>query len=273
MVECALPSCRRAMREAIRVPTEKIRAMIVDDEPFSRQRISALLAGEPDVEVIAQCADGLTALTTLQEQKPDLVFLGIQVPELNGFQVLEALDPDEIPAIIFVTANDSYAVRAFEVRAVDYLLKPFDADRFHRSLLQARQSIRSRRERIFADRLTSLIKELGVSSALPQRLIVKSSGSIRFVRVEEIDWIESAGNYVNLHVGGKSHLLRETMRGLESRLDPRKFVRIHRVAIVNVERIVELQPLSSGDYRVILEDGTELALGRAHVEKLWHALH
>jgi len=247
--------------------------MIVDGEPFARQRISSLLAGEPDVEVIAQCGDGATALTTLHEQKPDLVFLDLQIPELDGFQVLESLDPDEIPAIIVVIAHDSNPARAFEVHAVDYLLKPFDADRFHRSLLQARESIRSRKERIIADRLMSLMKELGVSSALPQRLIIKSSGSIRFVRVEEIDWIESAGNYVSLHVGGKSHLLRETMRRLESRLDPRRFVRIHRVAIVNVERIVELQPLPSGDYRVILEDGKELALSRAHVGKLLRALH
>jgi two-component system LytT family response regulator len=257
---------------------EKIRALIVDDEPLARERIRALLEGEPYVEVIGECADGDAAVTAISEQKPDLVFLDVQMPEVDGFEVLEALARGgdggaRLPAVIFVTAYDQYALRAFDVNALDYLLKPFDRERFQKAMTRARTQIQG--ERYGSDingRLLALLKEIKTEPKALERLVVKAAGRVFFLKCEEIDWIEAAGNYVRLHAGRDSHLLRETMNALEARLDPDKFLRIHRSTIINIERIKELHPLFRGEHVVILRDGTRLTLGRGYRDRLQQLL-
>jgi two-component system LytT family response regulator len=184
------------------------------------------------------------------------------MPEKNGFEVIKALDGEELPSIIFVTAYDQYALQAFEVHALDYLLKPFNRDRFRSAVLHAREQIEKRRLGNLDERLTSLLDDLRAGKKYLERLVVRSVGRVFFLRTEEIDWIEAAGNYLNLHVGRESHLIRETMNGIEAKLDPSRFIRIHRSTIVNVDRIKELHPMFSGDYAVVLRNGTELALSR-----------
>lgn len=244
-----------------------IRTLIVDDEPLARERLHTLLAVEQDIEVIGESGDGQSAVRMIRELAPDLVFLDVQMPELDGFGVLGALRPKEIPAIVFVTAYDEYALRAFDVRALDYLLKPFDRGRFQRALSRARADLRGDRDRI-ARSLTALLEELQSERQGLDRIVIKSSGRIVFLRTEEIDWIEAAGNYVKLHAGGTAHLLRETMKGIEGKLDPRTFVRVHRSRIVNLDRVRELQPWFHGEYVITLEDGTELTSGRSYSDTL-----
>ena len=231
-----------------------IRALIVDDEPLARERIRTLLASEPDVEVVAECADGKDARRRLLEGGFDVAFLDVQMPELDGFEAVRALPEEDRPRIVFVTAHDRYALRAFDVRAFDYLLKPFDPDRFRETIARVRGSLRR-------------------SPARPawsevERLPVKESGRIRFVRLDEIAFVEAAGNYVCLHVKGQSHVVRETMAEMESQLDPRRFLRIHRSAIVNTARISELRPSFGGDYVAVLDDGKELPVSRHYRDRL-----
>jgi two-component system LytT family response regulator len=245
-----------------------IRTLIVDDEPLARQRIRTLLEGDPDIEVLGECADGRLAVKAVRDQHPDLLFLDVQMPALDGFGVLEALAGQRLPAVIFVTAHDRYALRAFDVHAVDYLLKPFDKDRFRTALERAKGQIRRDQGGAVDQRLLDLLKDVREAKKPLERLVVKSSGRVYFVRVEDIDWIEAAGNYVRLHVGKEDHLLRESMAGLEARLDGTRFLRIHRSTIVHVERIRELQPAFHGDYAVILRDGTELTLSRGYRDRL-----
>ncbi|MGH9579376.1 MAG: LytR/AlgR family response regulator transcription factor [Terriglobales bacterium] len=257
-----------------------IRALIVDDEPLARERIRSLLQSEPDVQVAGECADGRKALAAIRKQAPDLLFLDVQMPELDGFGVLKALGAEHMPAVIFVTAYDQYALKAFDAHALDYLLKPFDRERFHRALQRARGHLKRDRTEALSEQLQSLIEYLKVDpkcaalnggnsgSATPDRLVVKSGGRVFFLKTSEVDWVEAAGNYARLHVAKDSHLLRETMSGLESRLDASRFLRIHRSTIVNVERIKELQPWFHGDYVVILHDGTRLTLSRGYRECL-----
>ncbi len=246
----------------------KIRALIVDDEPLARARLRALLADEPDVEVVGECGDGLEAVAAVQDLTPDLLFLDVQMPTLDGFGVLEALEAGPMPAIIFVTAYDRYALRAFEVHALDYLLKPFDRDRFHKALERARAAL-DRPGKAEADqRLLGLLQDQKKAPRPLERLLIKTAGRVFFLRTEEIDWIEAAGNYVRLHVGAEAHLLRETMNGLEARLEPARFLRIHRSTIVNVDRIQELQAWFHGDYLVILRGGTQLTLSRGYRHKV-----
>jgi two-component system LytT family response regulator len=196
------------------------------------------------------------------------VLLDVQIPELDGFGVLEAVGPERLPVVVFVTAYDHYALQAFEVHAADYLLKPFDEDRFQKALVRAKTAVLSHNGTGVDPRLLSLLQDLKTPSPHLERLVVKTAGRLFFLRTEEIDWIESAGNYVSLHAGGESHLLRETMTGLEGRLNPARFVRIHRTAIVNIDRIKELQPLFHGDYQVVLRDGTQLTLSRGYRDRL-----
>ena len=253
----------------------KIRALIVDDEPLARERIKRFLSGETDIELVAECADGLEALIRIRELRPDLVFLDIQIPERDGFGVLEELGPEEMPpAVIFITAYDRYAIRAFEFHALDYLLKPYHQERFRLAIERARSQIRHVRSGIGAsarldERLISLLENLksGQQKYL-ERLMIKGDGRVFFLRADEIDWIEAEGNYVRLHAGRQTHLMRETMTGLEGRLDPEKFLRIHRSTLVNIERIKELQPMFGGEYTVILRDGTELTLSRTYRDRL-----
>jgi two-component system LytT family response regulator len=251
---------------------KKIRTLIVDDEPLARERLAGLLAAEPDIEIAGQCRDGEEAVRAIIEQTPDLVFLDIQMPQLNGFEVIEAVGPERMPLVIFVTAHDRHALRAFEVRALDYLLKPFDRDRLRDALQRVRKQVEREDGGEIGRRLLALMKDLRRDQPRTDRLVVKSGGRLFFLRTDEIDWVEAAGNYVRLHVGSTSYLLRETMNAIEGRLDPEKFFRIHRCRIVNMERIQELQPWLNGEYAVLLRTGTRLTLSRGYREKLQERL-
>jgi two-component system, LytTR family, response regulator len=251
---------------------KKIRTLIVDDEPLARERLAGLLAAEPDIEVLGQCRDGEEAVRAIVEQAPDLVFLDIEMPQMSGFEVIEAVGGERMPLVIFVTAHDQHALRAFQVRALDYLLKPFDRDRFRDALQRARKQVDRQDDGEIGRRLLALVKDLRRDQPRTDRLVVKSAGRLFFLRMDEIDWIEAAGNYVRLHVGPTSHLLRETMNAIEGRLDPEKFFRIHRSRIVNMERIQEMQPWLNGEYAVVLRTGTRLTLSRGYREKLQERL-
>jgi two-component system, LytTR family, response regulator len=250
----------------------KIRTLIVDDEQLARERLRKLLEEETDIEVAGECANGREALDAIQKVAPDLVFLDVQMPELDGFGVLSKLAGDKLPAVVFVTAHDKFALQAFEVHAVDYLLKPFDRTRFQKALRRALEHIKRDQAGELKERLSALLGNLQSDSKYPERLAVKSSGRVLFLKTEDIDWIEAADNYVSLHIGNESHLHRETMSALEDRLPPNKFLRISRSTIVNVERIKELQPLFHGEYAVILRNGARLTLSRSHRDKLNHLM-
>lgn len=245
-----------------------IRTLIVDDEPLSRQRLRDLLAGEPDFELIGECGDGLAAMACLREESCDLVFLDVEMPGLDGLEVARQLATGGGPAVIFVTAYDFYALPAFEVHAVDYLLKPFDRERFRKALVWARTAIDRDRGDAPANLPASTLADLRGGRKPLERVTIKSGGRIYFLRTKDIDWIEAAGNYLRLHAGTATHSLRETMNNLEARLDSDHFWRIHRSTIVNVDRIRELQPLFHGDYVVILNNGTELTLSRTYRRNL-----
>jgi two-component system LytT family response regulator len=247
---------------------DKIRTLIVDDEPLARQRLRALLAGAADFDLIGECGDGDEAVTAIGEHGPDLVFLDVQMPGRDGLGVVAALDPERLPAFIFVTAYDRYALQAFEVQALDYLLKPFDRDRFEKALERARAAVRRGPSPDAGHQLRALIEEMKPGRKFLERILIKSGSRVLFLKVEELDWIEAAGNYLRLHVGAEMHLLRETMNALETRLDPARFLRIHRSTIVNIDRIQEFQPLFHGDYAVLLRDGTQLTLSRGYRQKL-----
>ena len=246
----------------------KIRTLVVDDEPIARERVLSLLQNEPDVEVIGECGDGQQAIASIQQHAPDLVFLDVQMPGCDGFGVIDAVGVDKMPAVIFITAYDEYALRAFEVRALDYLLKPFGRDRFRETLKHARASLERRRAGDLGRRLLALVNDIKPEPARLERLVVKSGGRVFFLRTDEIDWIEAAGNYVRLHLGQEAHLFRETMNRMEARLDTRRFARIHRSRIVNTERIKELQPWFNGEHVIILRDGTRLTLSRGYKDRL-----
>ena len=243
-----------------------MRTLIVDDEPLARERFRTLLCDEPDIELVGECGDGKEAVSAIREKSPELLFLDVQMPEMDGFAVLRAVGPERVPAVVFVTAYDRYALRAFDVHALDYLLKPFDRERFQKALERARAQLGERGT--LGDRLLALLKDVKKVSKHPERFVIKSAGRVFFLRADEIDWVEAAGNYVQLHVGPTTHLMRETMGRLEARLDPEKFVRIHRSTIVQVDRIKEMQPAFHGDYIVILQDGARLNLSRSYREKL-----
>jgi two-component system LytT family response regulator len=248
--------------------TAKIKTLIVDDETLARRRIRRLLAAESDVEVIGECGDPQKAIAFIQERNPDLVFMDVQMPGTDGFDILQSLPPKSTPAVIFVTAFDQHALRAFEVNALDYLLKPFDRSRFQKAVERARVQLRHQSGAVLDNRLTQLLDTLGNRPRPAERVVIKSAGRIMFLRTDEIDWIEAADNYVRLHVGTEPHLLRETLGTLESRLDPAKFLRIHRSTVVNIDRLKELQPWFHGDYIVILQDGTRLNLSRTYRDRV-----
>src|SRR5687768_442930 len=250
----------------------RIRTLVVDDEPMARERVLSLLQHEEDVEVVGECSDGTQALAAIQHYAPDLVFLDVQMPGIDGFGVIEGIGADKMPTVIFVTAYDEYALRAFEVHALDYLLKPFGRDRFRQTLTHARAHLERRRAGDLGRRLLALVNDIKPEAPKLDRLIVKSGGRVFFLRTGDLDWIEAAGNYVRLHLGEESHLFRGTMNRMEARLDTRRFVRIHRSRIVNTERIKELQPWFNGEYVVILRNGTRLPLSRGYRDKLQEQL-
>jgi two-component system LytT family response regulator len=245
----------------------KVRTLIVDDETLARERLRQLLQDEPEIELMGECADGTEAVEAIQKQSPDLIFLDIQMPELDGFGVLQAMTTTPAPVVVFVTAHDKFALRAFEVHAADYLLKPFDRERFKKALARALDRVKHR-EGAAQQAQAAVLAELKPPSRPLERLAVKTSGKVIFVKLEDVDYIESAHNYVELHVDKQSHLLRETLNSIEARLPAEKFVRISRSVIVHIERVKELQPLFYGEYAVTLHNGTRLTLSRRYRDKL-----
>jgi two-component system LytT family response regulator len=244
-----------------------IRTIVVDDEKPARMRLLELLRREPDVEVVGTAAGGREGLDLIRAARPDLLFLDVQMPELDGFGVLEQLSLDEVPVTIFVTAYDKYAIQAFDAHAVDYLLKPFSDERFEGALQQARRYLGTQATRELREKLTAATQErssVDARSGFLERVVLKSNGCVTFLDVDDIDWIEAAGVYVYLHVGARTHLYRSSVAQLIQRLDPKRFVRIHRSAAVNTSRIRELQARSHGDYTLVLKDGKELTLSRAY---------
>lgn len=250
----------------------KIRTLIVDDEPLARRKIRRMLTRDPQVEILGDSANGREAIAAIIAHKPDLVFLDVQMPEIDGFDVLESIPPADMPFVIFVTAYDQYALRAFEVSAVDYLVKPFDRRRFEKSMQRAKSRLTTERGRDVNQQTLALLEELKARSSHVERLVIKAGGRAFFLKTEEIDWIEAEGKYVRLHAGKESYLLREAIGSMESQLDPKKFPRIHRSTIVNIERVRELQPWFHNEYRVILKDGTELMLSRSCRKRLGEIL-
>lgn len=251
----------------------RIRVLLVDDESLAREMIREMLEDDSSVEIIGECVNGEEAIAAIKEHAPDLVFLDVQMPEASGFGVLENLKNGErMPHVIFVTAYDQYAVRAFEVHALDYLLKPFDRERFEASWERAKEQILKEKNGRMDERILTLLEELKAGSKYLERLVIKSAGRVFFLEAEDIDWIEAEGNYVSVHSGMKSHLLRETISSLESQLDPKKFRRIHRSSLVQLNKIKELQPWFHGEYRIILHCGAELMLSRNYRENLQEAL-
>lgn len=263
-----------------------LRALVVDDEPLAREGVRVLLEGDDDVEWVGECGDGEEAVDEIRRLEPDLLFLDVQMPRMDGFEVLEELAPEARPVVVFVTAYDEYAIRAFEVHALDYLLKPFDDDRFFRALERAKDELRHRENADFAERLQALLEDRGGGARLDggpaegagngpgrrDRIMIRSSSRIQFVAADEIDWVEAAGDYVRLHTGERSHLVRETMKALEERLDSTRFVRVHRSTIVHLDCVREIRSSDSGQYDVVLQDGTRRSLSRTGRKRLEEAL-
>lgn len=268
----------------------KIRTLIVDSEAQSRRRVAKLLERDADVVVEGEIGSAAEAVRRIAAERPDLVFLEVQLPEMNGFKVLESVGGGHLPAVVFVTAFDQHALQAFEVNAVDYLLKPFDEERFWRAVRRAKSEIVRRQTDALSEKLAHLLQHL--QSTLPEsartaeagaavadpgavqetvtrdRILLRSGGEIYFVKAEDIDWIEAEGDYMKLHAAGRVHLLRETMGNLEARLDAKRFIRIHRSTIVNIDRVKKLSPSFAGEYVVILGDGTKLRLSRGYHDRL-----
>jgi two-component system, LytTR family, response regulator len=239
----------------------KIRTLIVDDETAARERLRALIEKEPDVEVIGECENGIEALVALRKRKPDLLLLDIQMPEMDGFDVLRGLGR-ELPVVIFVTAFDRYAVKAFEVHALDYLLKPFKPARLSAALAHAREHLATRGKDGVSERIRALLDEAGAKPALISRIAVRQGERVRFIPTAEIDWIEASGNYVVLHVGTEKHTLRETLGAIETKLPPTRFLRLSRSAIVNLDRVLEAEPGFNDEHFVMLKSGARLTMTR-----------
>jgi two-component system LytT family response regulator len=246
----------------------KIRAMIVDDEAPARARIRQLLKAHPDIELMVECANGRQAVEGIQRHKPELAFLDIQMPGLSGIEVCRAARSAGVPLplVIFVTAYDEYALKAFEIHAIDYLLKPFDRQRFELALAHAREQLRKNRDLDADNRLTALLRDLKPRTG--ERLVFRQNGRVVFVQMNSIDWLEADGNYVRIHTGSESHHFRDTLAGLEAQLPADKFLRISRSILVNLDRVKEMQPLFYGDYVVILQNGSRLNLSRSYRGRL-----
>jgi two-component system LytT family response regulator len=241
----------------------EVRVAIIDDEPLVRTGLRSLLEREPDIAIVGEARNGSEAVALITDARPDLVFLDVRMPVLDGFSVLARLEPERMPALVFVTAFDEYAVRAFDAHAVDYLLKPFDEERFQRALERARARLR---ERTPADRsaLEAVLSQLLGRQRYAERLLIRSDGRMIVIAIDDIDWIESADNYVRVHQRNASYLLREPIKSIEQRLDPRRFARAHRSAIINLARVSELEPLAGGDYRILLSTGAQIILSRTY---------
>ncbi|MDT5061041.1 MAG: two-component system, LytTR family, response regulator [Acidobacteriota bacterium] len=254
--------------------TKKIKTLIVDDEPLARQTIRDLLVADPEIEIIGECKSGLEAVNFIRKQSPDLLFIDIQMPGMSGFEALAKIDLELIPAIVFVTAFDQYAVKAFEVHALDYLLKPFSDKRFNEALQQAKTHVELREINRLSQSLVALLGDRAGSETLSPkrkgfltRFMVRSGGRVTFIKTSDVDWIAADDYYIKLHVSDKSHLLRISMNELEEKLDPKRFLRIHRSTIINFDRVKELHQNPNGEYVVVLKNGTELKLSRSRRER------
>jgi len=246
-----------------------LRVIVADDERLARQKMRTLLESEPNITLVAECQDGRQTVSAINCFHPDLLLIDIQMPDLDGFQVLSEIAPREMPAVIFTSAYDQYAIRAFEAHALDYLLKPFDQERLHAAIQRARVELSKSENRDMTHKLLELLSHIksGTPTATTDsqdRLVIKAKGRVIFLDLEEIDWVEAAANYVRLNVGKESYLLRETISRTSERLDPNQFIRIHRSTIVNVRKIKELIPVNSGEYIVVLRNGKELSCSRGY---------
>ena len=249
-------------------PTERIRVLLADDESPARQRLRDLLHKDQQVTAIVEAENGLVAVEKIRQHKPDLVFLDVQMPELDGLGVIEAVGAEQMPLTIFVTAYDQHAIRAFDANALDYLLKPFSDERFEAAMARAKSRLDERNLRDFGRRMLQMVSKIPPQSRRWDRLVVKSAGSTRFLRVVEIDWIEAAGVYVTLHIAGKEFLYRASLAELAEKLDPQRFIRIHRSAIVNIESIVQLEPATHGEFDVVLRNGSRTRVSRTYRAQL-----
>lgn len=253
-----------------------VRAIIADDEQLARKKLRILLESETDIEVVAECHDGGQTLSAIRAHHPDLLLLDIQMPDLDGFQVLSEISPAEMPVVVFTSAYDQYAIRAFQAHALDYLLKPFDQGRLHQALERARFELRRSNDREITHRILDLLSQVrSENQPAPDfdgRLVIKTKGRIVFLNMDEIDWVEAAANYVRLNAGGESYLFRETISRTSERLNPNHFLRIHRSMIVNVRRIKELIPVNSGEYIVVLKSGKELSCSRGYRANVQHMI-
>jgi two-component system LytT family response regulator len=247
---------------------KRVTALIADDEPLARERIRTLLGRFREVEVAGECSDGSQTVSMVRSLRPNLLFLDVQMPELNGFEVLDKLNPKIAPEVIFVTAYDEFALHAFEVHAIDYLLKPFTRARFARAVEAGLRRLKAEDEPAADARLASLLESIRTQQSASDRLAIRDDGSVYFVRMVDIDWLEGAGNYVKVHEGAREHLLRDSLKNLEERLDARRFLRVHRSAIVNLDSIQRLEPWFHGEYVVVLRDGTRLQSSRTYSERL-----
>jgi two-component system LytT family response regulator len=245
-----------------------VRILIVDDEAVARRRVRRLLAADSDIAVVGECADGASALKAIARDRPDIVFLDVQMPELDGFEVVRSVPPADLPGIVFVTAFDRYALQAFDVHAIDYLLKPYTRERFRLALSRVRERLARRGA---DDRMTALLDHLSATRRYPTRVAVRSADHFVVVDWSDVDWVEAADNYVKLHVGAKEYLLRDTLAAIEKQLDPNRFARIHRSAIVQLDRVAELHSATHGDFDVLLRGGTRLTLSRTWGERVQRA--
>jgi two-component system, LytTR family, response regulator len=249
-----------------------IRTVIADDEHLARRKLRVLLDSEPGVQVVAECQDGQQTVNAAQTHRPDLLLIDIRMPDMDGFQVLKQIAPDEMPVVVFTTAYDQFAIRAFEAHALDYLLKPFDGERLHHAVERARAELLKCHDRDLTGRILDLLAKNTEpkmeSKQGDDRMVIRAGGKVVFLDVKEIDWIEAAANYVKLNVGKDSYLLREGIGSISERLDPDRFVRIHRSVIVNVRKIKELQPCESGEYIAVLRNGKELSCSRGYRTQL-----
>lgn len=249
--------------------TRKFRALIVDDMRLARQRVRRHLEEDDEIDVVGECGSGREAIEFIGKSAPDLVFLDVQMPAAGGFDVVRAVGVERMPAVVFVTAYEEHALRAFDVHAVDYLLKPFEPGRFRTAVARAKKQVIAGERGDLEERLGALLRDVKSGQKYLNRMAIKSSGRTVFLSDEEIDWIEAAGNYLRLHTGGETHLIRERMNQFEAKLNPERLVRIHRSTIVNVDRIRETHPLFNGDQLVILRDGTKLAMSRTYRDRLF----
>ena len=269
-----LAACTMSPQESPHDPV--VRVLIADDEHLARRKLRILLESETSVQVVGECCDGEQTLNAISTHRPDLLMLDIQMPDLDGFQVLKEIAPPDMPVVIFTSAYDQYAIRAFEANALDYLLKPFDQGRLHQAVERARLELRKSKDREITQRLLQLLSQVKPEAqpvtGVDARLVIKTKGRIVFLNVDDIDWVEAAANYVRLNAGGESYLFRETISRTSERLNPNHFIRIHRSMIVNVRRIKELIPVNSGEYIVVLKSGKELSCSRGYRANLQHVI-